>query len=588
MKKFFFKKTGIIILSSIIGLNFSLFNISDSNRNYIYVNATTSADFNISDNGMAFICSLEGYAQTCFWDNSQWSIGYGNKCTSSGHNSNPSRHEKGPHTISQQQATELFKERISEYVDYVKKYVPNLEMNQNQFDALVSLCYNAGPGRLSNSPLVNYLKGNLTEQEARTKMSSYIIYDGGSVSQGLINRRNAEADLFFSGTLSNECTCSESYAGEYVVTTQSTNLVMRAGHGSSYSMITTIPKGAIVYVSKADGTWAHVEYNGNSGYCSMQYLTKNGLSTCNCSESYSGNYVVTTESTDLNMRSDHSSSSSIVTKIPKGETVYVSKADGTWAHVEYNGNLGYCSMQYLTKTEPVVTEPPVTEPNPPITEPEIPIEDDVYLNAQEISILDNGETYQLELINASNINDIVWLSSDNSIATVDSKGLVTALNSGNAIIYAAYNEKAFACNVTVIKDTTPKLSSTNLKITSLNDRYKLEVLNIDDVVTWLSEDTSIVTVTNGLVLPVSNGSTTIYAIVDNQTFECSVVVDMEADMLGDCNNDGQVNISDLLLMKKYIFGLTSSNSINLANANLNEDYNIDVIDLIMLKNKLFN
>ena len=588
MKKFFFKKTGIIILSSIIGLNFSLFNISDSNRNYIYVNATTSADFNISDNGMAFICSLEGYAQTCFWDNSQWSIGYGNKCTSSGHNSNPSRHEKGPHTISQQQATELFKERISEYVDYVKKYVPNLEMNQNQFDALVSLCYNAGPGRLSNSPLVNYLKGNLTEQEARTKMSSYIIYDGGSVSQGLINRRNAEADLFFSGTLSNECTCSESYAGEYVVTTQSTNLVMRAGHGSSYSMITTIPKGAIVYVSKADGTWAHVEYNGNSGYCSMQYLTKNDSNICNCSESYSGNYIVTTESTDLNMRSDHSSSSSIVTKIPKGETVYVSKADGTWAHVEYNGNLGYCSMQYLTKTEPVVTEPPVTEPNPPITEPEIPIEDDVYLNAQEISILDNGETYQLELINASNINDIVWLSSDNSIATVDSKGLVTALNSGNAIIYAAYNEKAFACNVTVIKDTTPKLSSTNLKITSLNDRYKLEVLNIDDVVTWLSEDTSIVTVTNGLVLPVSNGSTTIYAIVDNQTFECSVVVDMEADMLGDCNNDGQVNISDLLLMKKYIFGLTSSNSINLANANLNEDYNIDVIDLIMLKNKLFN
>lgn len=511
MKKFFFRKTGIIILGSIIGLNFSLFNISDSNRNYIYINATTSADFNISDNGMAFICSLEGYAQTCFWDNSQWSIGYGNKCTSSGHNSNPSRHEKGPHTISQQQATELFKERISEYVDYVKKYVPNLEMNQNQFDALVSLCYNAGPGRLSNSPLVNYLKGNLTEQEARTKMSSYIIYDGGSVSQGLINRRNAEADLFFSGTLSNECTCSESYAGEYVVTTQSTNLVMRAGHGSSYSMITTIPKGAIVYVSKADGTWAHVEYNGN---------------------------------------------------------------------------LGYCSMQYLTKTEPVVTEPPVTEPNPPITEPEIPIEDDVYLNAQEISILDNGETYQLELINASNINDIVWLSSDNSIATVDSKGLVTALNSGNAIIYAAYNEKAFACNVTVIKDTIPKLSSTNLKITSLNDRYKLEVLNIDDAVTWLSEDTSVVTVTNGLVLPVSNGSTTIYAIVSNQTFECSVVVDMEADMLGDCNNDGQVNISDLLLMKKYIFGLTSSNSINLANANLNEDYSINVIDLILLKQKI--
>jgi len=73
------------------------------------------------------------------------------------------------------------------------------------------------------------------------------------------------------------CYCSESYAGDYTVTTSSASLNMRSGHGSSYGIVTTIPKGAKVYVSKGDGTWAHVEYNGYSGYCSMEYLTKVSL-----------------------------------------------------------------------------------------------------------------------------------------------------------------------------------------------------------------------------------------------------------------------------------------------------------------------
>lgn len=73
---------------------------------------------------------------------------------------------------------------------------------------------------------------------------------------------------------SNPCTCSTDYAGDYIVNTNSQPLTMRSGHGTGYSAITTIPKGTQVYVSKSDGTWAHVEWNGYSGYCSMSYLKK--------------------------------------------------------------------------------------------------------------------------------------------------------------------------------------------------------------------------------------------------------------------------------------------------------------------------
>lgn len=70
------------------------------------------------------------------------------------------------------------------------------------------------------------------------------------------------------------CGCSTSYAGSYVVNTSRLPLTMRSGHGSNYSKIASIPKGATVTVSASNGTWAHVNYNGRDGYASMQYLKK--------------------------------------------------------------------------------------------------------------------------------------------------------------------------------------------------------------------------------------------------------------------------------------------------------------------------
>lgn len=69
------------------------------------------------------------------------------------------------------------------------------------------------------------------------------------------------------------CSCSASYAGEYIVNTSSLPLNIRNSHGGG-SVIGSIPKGTKVHVSKANGSWAHVSYNGVSGLCSMDYLSK--------------------------------------------------------------------------------------------------------------------------------------------------------------------------------------------------------------------------------------------------------------------------------------------------------------------------
>lgn len=107
-----------------------------------------------------------------------------------------------------------------------------------------------------------------------------------------------------------------------------------------------------LYVEKKT-SWA---YN-NSWYSKNEGGTKSywgyirpdfGTDSCNCTDSYAGNYICTSNTT-LNIRNGHSTSSSVIGSIPNGATVYVSKSDGTWAHVEYNGVNGCASMNYLSK-----------------------------------------------------------------------------------------------------------------------------------------------------------------------------------------------------------------------------------------------
>lgn len=177
--------------------------LGTGDRNTITANATTSADLEVSENGIDFICSVEGFHSKCYSDYSQSSIGFGTKCT--GSSAQP--HASGSHSITREAAMAALREQLrDEYAPRVRKQTSGVAMNQNQFDALVSLCYNCGGGttRISNSPLVKYLRGELSADEARSEYSNYIVTAGGSRLQGLVNRRNQEADLFFSGEIIND------------------------------------------------------------------------------------------------------------------------------------------------------------------------------------------------------------------------------------------------------------------------------------------------------------------------------------------------------------------------------------------------
>lgn len=137
--------------------------------------------------------------------------------------------------------------------------------------------------------------------------------------------------------------------------------------GAKYGHVAIYAGGTTSYHQNMSGKYVEKKTNwayNKSWYSSAEGGTKYywgyirpafGGDSCNCSESYAGNYICTSNTT-LNIRNGHSTSSPKIGSIPSGATVYVSKGDGTWAHVEYNGVSGYASMSYLAKKE---------EPAPP-------------------------------------------------------------------------------------------------------------------------------------------------------------------------------------------------------------------------------
>lgn len=70
-------------------------------------------------------------------------------------------------------------------------------INQNQFDALVSFSYNVGISAFKNSTLLKKLNVNPNDKSIRNEFLRWN-KAGGRVFQGLTNRRQKEADLYFS------------------------------------------------------------------------------------------------------------------------------------------------------------------------------------------------------------------------------------------------------------------------------------------------------------------------------------------------------------------------------------------------------
>ncbi len=142
----------------------------------------------ISKQGIALIKSFEGCKLTAYKAVStekHYTIGWGHYGAD----------VKAGQSISQGEADALLLSDLQQFVKYTNTHTSSLKLNQNQFDALVSFCYNCGPGTLKK-----LVSGRALEEIAEHITDLEYTRSGGKVLKALERRRREEKELFCKGS----------------------------------------------------------------------------------------------------------------------------------------------------------------------------------------------------------------------------------------------------------------------------------------------------------------------------------------------------------------------------------------------------
>ena len=159
----------------------------------------------------------------------------------------------------------------------------------------------------------------------------------------------------------------------------------------------------------------------------------------------------------------------------------------------------------------------------------------ISLNKNQTTI-EKGKSETLNVnynpIDTTDSRDVTWSSDNESVATVDENGKVTAIGKGAATITATVGKKTAACTVEVSVPLTG--ISMNKEETTIH-AGESETLNItydpkdttdDKTVTWTSSNEKIATVdADGAVTAHAPGTATITAKVGSFSAKCSITVD---------------------------------------------------------------
>lgn len=217
--------------------------------------------------------------------------------------------------------------------------------------------------------------------------------------------------------------------------------------------------------------------------------------------------------------------------------------------------LVYIGVRYFKNNQPDPTDPP--QPSESTAETTLPTETDPVIEVIEcqgielssiiVELLAEGESWTLTtvLTPADTNEELIFTSADESIATVTSDGVITAVSGGKTVITVTCGKATASCEVAckfgdyvagdipadqlVFAWNTPYVdSSTGYGDATLSGKgttwraYK-NSLNVDpEDIVWTSDDESIVTVVDGIVTVVGSGTTKIHAQYGSRTFTCII------------------------------------------------------------------
>lgn len=146
----------------------------------------------LDDKGYKLITKFEGLSLKPYLDSIKVpTIGYGNTYYLNG-----KRVTLLDKEITKQEAFDMFKEIANRFGKRVDELVTS-NINQNQYNSLVSFAYNVGTGNFASSTLLKKVNKNPNDLTIKDEFLRWN-KAGGKVINGLTNRRNEEAIIYFS------------------------------------------------------------------------------------------------------------------------------------------------------------------------------------------------------------------------------------------------------------------------------------------------------------------------------------------------------------------------------------------------------
>ncbi len=199
-----------------------------------------------------------------------------------------------------------------------------------------------------------------------------------------------------------------------------------------------------------------------------------------------------------------------------------------------------------------------------------------------------GGTKTLQVLNYT--DQVTWVSTDTSIATV-TDGAVTGISSGSCQVYAFLSDGSYLIsNIQITEDAYYAIAETDvIYLTDPEQTVYVTLPESDSLLTpsWLSSNTSIVTVDNGKLTGLQNGSATVYAINGSQVYSVIVMVEFSEEtpadcMIGDVDLNGDINVLDVITLSQCLMGISDLEGDSQLAADAYHDNSIDYTDTLAI------
>lgn len=307
---------------------------------------------------------------------------------------------------------------------------------------------------------------------------------------------------------------------------------LRSGAGTNYSVVDCLRKNTkITFVSTSlyNSAWYKVKVTSNSktGYIKKDYVKMDSSTqpttkaTTPTTQPTTSASTVNGHVTDdyVNLRSGAGTNYSVVECMrlnTKFTFVSTKLYNNDWYNIKLTSNskTGYVKKDYVAKdssTQP--TTQPATQPT--TTKPST--DSSVKLSVSSKSIF-TGNRFA---ITATASGSVSWSSSNTCVATVDSRGVVTAKSAGSATITAKSGSHSATCKITVKSGSSVNISNSNV---NLPWQKSMLLKSSTSGVSWSSSNTKIATVKNGVVDTVGKGYVTITASTSYGAATCLIHV----------------------------------------------------------------